>query len=102
MRRVNLGKNSGRRRSYKNRGHDLAGFLCVSITYEDRCLSGALGEVWYKGKGLYHAFEVTKSKDEKLSTFEEKDLKKVLRRLKVPMNPDDQVYWANNPNARLK
>ncbi len=89
---------------YRNLGDTLSIYRCVSISYEDRCLSGPLGEIWAvdEGVGTYRAFKVLPSGDEKITTFNSRDLHKWISRLQIPSDPNEQLFWANNPNARYE
>lgn len=83
----------------------MGGYRCVSLegTQEDT-LAGELGEIWFlgvlEGELLYRAFKLTFGGDEKIFTFKSKHLARWLRALKVPSDPNMQVFWANNPNKR--
>ena len=94
------------REIYEDLGAKMGRFRCVSIKnapkepYFDFALSGERGEIYPKGDGSYKAFFVLPGGSEKIISFKSEDLEKWILRLKVPPNPADQLFWANNPNAR--
>lgn len=89
------------RQLYKDQGHSLGRYRCVTLGKNDKCLSGKRGEVWEYSPGLYSAFIALKSGDEKIISFKSKDLGKWILKLEVPPSPSEQVFWVNNPNARF-
>lgn len=97
---------------WKNLGDTIEGFPCVTLVGEgvnrksqdkELCLAGELGEIWENGPGKYKACIVLRGRrDEKIFSFDSKDLKKVKTQLRVPFRADDQVALANSPSKRLK
>lgn len=87
---------------YRYMGHKIGQYRCVSLNDHDRTLAGARGEIWEASPTHCKAIEVNGGESEKIIVFENKDLLKWVKRLQVPLRPEDQAYWANNPNARLK
>lgn len=96
-----------RKQLYRNLQQKIGLYPCVtlgSVSSIDKCLSGPNGEIWEDGKGGYLSFYVdprAKTLEEKLIAFDSKQLKRYISLYKIPKNPDDQMYWANNPNARV-
>lgn len=86
---------------YKNRGHSIGRFRCVSVSTVDKCLSGKYGEIWEHSPGRLKAFCSNGGKGEKIFSFNSNDLEKWILKLKILANPDEQEHWANNPNDRL-
>ena len=73
----------------------------------DDTLAGERGEVWpigegKTGEGMYKAICVDNSGHEEILTLTNQQLTKVINRLRVPLNPNEQLPWANNPNRRLR
>lgn len=89
---------------FKDLGRKMGKFYCLSLKtdgeYED-CLSGERGEIWVDTNTTCKAFIVTKSKEEKIYTFDIKDLNKWFLKIKR-VSLARSIYLANNPNERLK
>lgn len=77
-------------------------YRCVSLSgSSETCLSGELGEIWSNGSKGYKAFIIDPAGNEKIFSFEYKDLDRWVLKLKVPTDVLQQCYWANNPNERF-
>ena len=88
---------------YKNKGHKLGGFNCVTMDENDhdKCLSGRYGKIWEIAPGKYKGFIVKKvGSDWEERLFDVDDLKRWKDELEVPFNADMQLGWANDPNSR--
>lgn len=95
-------------KKYKVKGDKLGPYPCVTMEGSpyDTTLAGSKGEIWLfgqddEGNPLYKGYYATKSKNEKCIYLKSHELKMWKIKLRVPVNPEKQVYWANNPNARL-
>ena len=90
------------KQQYKDLGQTIGRYRCVGINQHDKCLSGKLGEIWEgNDTGTMFAFRVLPSGNEKLISFNIKELSKWVSKLQVPRNINKQLYWANNPNTRF-
>lgn len=85
-------------------GNKIGRYRCVTMQKSDfdNCLAGERGEIWEYGDGTLRAFKLLPGGGEKIFSFTFKDLETWISRLKVPADPHEQVYWANNPNVRHK
>lgn len=89
---------------YRVLGQKLGKFSCVSLNTYDHVLAGERGEVWYfgkrDGKSVYRSCMTTDVGRENTHEFGPEDLQKWVHRLRIPMNPERQLVWANNPNLK--
>lgn len=107
---------------YEWKNHEIAGYSAVSMSedygYIDSMISGRKG--WIYSTGLDNLSAVLVEEDtglgrsgrsearlkgysietEKIYTFKIKDIKKYIRLIDWPAGLDEQLYYANNPNAR--
>lgn len=91
------------RERYKILGHSLGKYRCVSLNETDHTLAGERGEIWQCGPTTLRAIQIDKFREnEKIISFDIKDLDKWVIKLKIPRHPQDQLVWANNPNSRFK
>lgn len=86
-----------KRLEYENQGHDLLGYRCITMCGQphDKALVGIRGEIWQYSQTHCRALVVLPTKDEKLITFENRDLGKWVLKLKVPAAPDKQAEIAS-------
>lgn len=88
---------------WKNAGDTLGKYRCVTLitvtkkfgVFREKCLSGRRGEIWEQGEGTYKALVFLSSKQEKIYTFNSKQLGSWITRLEVPSDPDQQAIFAN-------
>jgi hypothetical protein len=86
---------------YKSKGRKIGSYPCVTLGTDDDSLSGPKGDIWLHNPKVCKAVWVFRGQ-EKIHTFNIKDLAKWVSKLEVPHNPSAQLIWANNPNSRLK
>ena len=90
--------------AYRDLNKMIGKYRCVSLNAYDHCLSGPLGEIWEADStlGIMKACFTNGGGGEKIISFKIKDLDKWVMKLKIPLHPRDQIWWANTPNARLR
>lgn len=85
---------------FANRNKSLGGYRCVSLANGELCIAGEKGEIWQSGPGMYKALLLKPCGDEKIISFSQAELHKVVLKIKVPATLERQAYFANNPNLR--
>lgn len=87
-------------KKWKNTGDTMGKYRCLTLNDKgsEKCLSGPRGEIWEAGQGgsTYKAVVFTSTGQEKIYSFNSKQLPAWVKRLEVPVNPDDQLQYANN------
>lgn len=78
----------------------LFGSWCVEHTEtKELCIVGEKGEIWEYSPGVPAAFEILPSGEERLLRFKQEELPRIMRRLKVPNTPLQQLEIIGSRNA---
>lgn len=85
---------------YRLLGSKVGKYSCVSLNSYDHVLAGEGGEVWEYGPQAYRACVALPAGGEKVVKFGPEKLRYWVNKLQISLNPENQLFWANNPNAK--
>lgn len=87
---------------YRDLGHTIGRYRCVSLDAHDKMLSGPKGWICTYGPDRLVAYTGERGGNEKINPFEIKYLDRWISRIGGLGRIQDQAHWTNNPAERHK